>query len=75
MAQHVIRTMNGKGDEPLAVWDPADEATIEAARQRFGDLIDGGYLTFGVPHGGTKGIRIKEFDPAAETIIAVSKGS
>jgi hypothetical protein len=74
MMQHVIRVLNGTGDEALATWDPADEITTEVARKRFDELVVNGYLTFRADEGTRNtGTRIKEFDPEAKTIFVFLK--
>lgn len=71
----VIRILNDHGDQPLAVWDPADEISTEEARKRFDRLIAENYLVFRADEGTQNtGEKIKQFDPLAKIIYVFKRG-
>ena len=56
------------GDTKL-IWDPDNNAEVEAAREMFNSLRKKGHVAYKVDRKGDKGEIITEFDKDAEKII------
>jgi len=52
-------------------WDTRDQASVDAARKKFDDLLGRRYLAFKVNDDGTKGEQIRAFDPEIEDMILI----
>jgi hypothetical protein len=66
MGEICILDMTG---DTKVIWDPTNADEVAAAKQQFDTLKSKGFLAFAVKKDGSKGERIKEFDPTAEKII------
>lgn len=67
-----IKMLTFRGDEQIA-WDPADPASVEAARARFAELRSKGWLVWRRGQDGSTGEQVHEFDPAcADGYVASS---
>ena len=53
-------------------WDPNIPEEVTAAKIQFGHYIKEGYIACRIERGGTRGVHITEFDPAADEILLVS---
>lgn len=51
-------------------WDSDDAASVGVARETYTRMTSQGYRAFRV-EGGTKGQRMSEFDPTAESMVLV----
>ncbi len=74
MAKHIMQIQGRKGDEPV-MWDVAVKEEVDAAQEKFAELLLGGHLAFSVnaegdPRG-MEGELIREFDSKAERILMV----
>ena len=52
-----------------SIWNPQNDAEVEAARATFNALKKKGYIGYRVQPGGDKGEILHEFDPNAEKVI------
>lgn len=67
----VAAEMDEKGDTKIK-WDKNNPAEVEFARASFDRLVgEKRFLAFSVGRTGSKGDRIRTFDPAAERILFV----
>lgn len=66
----MMRVMDRSAGDLKVVWDPDRPEEVAAARAQFDQLVGGkGYMAYRVRTGGRKGDQIREFDPAAESLI------
>ena len=63
---HTLRIMGPEGDLRV-VWEPTDQAQVDAVAARFSQLIAEGRRAFSV--GGDAPGLVSEFDPKATTIL------
>ena len=74
MAKHIMQIQGRRGDEPV-VWDVEVKEEVDAAKEKFSELLLGGHLAFSVnPKGDPRGMQgelIREFDQDAERILMV----
>ena len=69
-----MRVLDSSGDRQVN-WELENKASIEAAEEVAKTLAAAGFTFFGVVPGTDKGSRLKRFDPAQETIIAIPRVS
>lgn len=62
-----MRILTQHGDEPLE-WDPADKASVAAARKKFDELKKDGYRFYEVQE--SRGKAVEKFDAKLGKIIA-----
>lgn len=65
-----LRTLASGGDIK-SIWDPKNDAEVEAAEDQFEKLIDEGFKAFKVGKTGRKGVEITDFDRDAGKIILI----
>jgi len=63
-----MRVMGPEGDSPVE-WDTEVQETVDAAKQRFAELLLAGHVGFVTSTG--KAERIEEFNPEAGRIVVV----
>jgi hypothetical protein len=68
MAAGEMSILGRTGDTKI-IWNPENEAEVEAAREHFNALRAKHMLAFSVKRNGDKGEQITEFDPEAKSII------
>jgi polyhydroxyalkanoate synthesis regulator phasin len=67
----MISRMDHTGDTLMAEYTAADEISVEKAREVFNQMVKEGHLMVRVDEGTAfSGEKLKEFDPAAERIVA-----
>ena len=64
--RHMLRVLNHTGDTELK-FDPTDAAEVNAAAEKFRELIGQRHLAFALKDG--QPIQVHTFDPAAEETI------
>lgn len=67
-----MRVLDSSGDRQVK-WEADDKASIEAAEQVYEALKAAGFSFFTVEPGTDKGGKLKDFDSAQETIVAVPR--
>lgn len=65
-----LAVMDHTGDTKT-IWDPRNEAEVDAAEATFNTLKKKGYAIFKVNAEGEKGTKVNTFDPSAGKMIAV----
>jgi len=68
--QRIMEIMDPTG-HTRHIWDPDNEAEVEAAEALYDSLIEKGYRAFHVAKGGGEGNRMDNFDPAASKMLLV----
>ena len=70
----MIKKLDHSGDSALAVWDPADEISVQEARVMFDRLVADPMVVLSRCDDATQNTatKIREFDPEAEQIIGWS---
>ncbi len=64
-----MKILGGSGHATLT-YDPEVEEEVAPVRDKFNELVGGGYVAFTVTPGARRtGERIRQFDPAAAEII------
>ena len=69
--RHVLRRLSAAGDTILAAWDVENEEEVARAKAAVEALIAEGTAVFSTGEG-QAATKIREFDPRAEELIAVS---
>lgn len=67
-----IAILNDKGHTAVK-WDVAEPETVDKARMTYQQFLDQGFLTFAVATPGATAEQIREFDPSADSIVAVKR--
>jgi hypothetical protein len=64
-----MRIMDKDAGDLKVVWNPNNQAEVDAAKTQFESLIKKGFKAYSVKKGGDKGAEVKSFDPDMEMII------
>ena len=67
-----MRVLDSSGDRQVK-WELEDKASIEAAEEVYKTLKNAGFTFFTVEPGTDKGSKLKDFDSAQETIVAIPR--
>lgn len=67
--KHTLAIMDRVEGDYKVTWDPDDDTDVDMARASFNAAKKKGLVAFKVKKDGSKGERIREFDPEAEAII------
>jgi len=67
-----MRVLDSSGDRQVK-WELEDKASIEAAEETYKALQAAGFSFFTVEPGTDKGGRLKDFDSAQETVVAIPR--
>jgi hypothetical protein len=67
-AEHTLHVLDSSGDT-RTIWNPGNQAEVDAAKATFNRLKKAGYLAYSVDEDGEKGEVIRTFDPQAGRII------
>lgn len=68
MTEHTLHVLDHTGDT-RTLWNPENQAEVDAAKETFTRLKKKGYLAYSVDESGERGEVIREFDPTAGRII------
>jgi hypothetical protein len=71
--EHTLHIPDAEEGDLRVTWDPNESVQVEEARAAFDRATNRGMVAYRMAPGGARGEQIREFDPAAESILMATQ--